>query len=91
VASIVALNADTGDYVWHYQTNPGDTWDYDAVEDIELANVAIDGKPRRVPDAGFEERLLLRHRPRYRQTDLGGQICQGDLGTEGRPQHGSAG
>lgn len=48
VASIVALDADTGAYVWHYQTNPGDTWDFDATNDIELANLVIDGAPRRV-------------------------------------------
>jgi len=29
VASVVALDADTGRYVWHYQTTPGDAWDYD--------------------------------------------------------------
>jgi len=28
-ASIVALDADTGKYVWHYQINPRDSWDYD--------------------------------------------------------------
>ena len=48
VASIVALDADTGAYVWHYQTNPGDTWDFDATNDIELANLVIDGTPRQV-------------------------------------------
>ena len=30
LASIVALNAETGKYVWHYQETPGDNWDYDA-------------------------------------------------------------
>jgi quinohemoprotein ethanol dehydrogenase len=48
VASIVALDADTGAYLWHYQTNPGDVWDFDATEDMELASVVIDGKLRRV-------------------------------------------
>jgi quinohemoprotein ethanol dehydrogenase len=48
VSSIVALDAETGTYVWHYQTNPGDTWDYDATEDLELATMEIEGKPRRV-------------------------------------------
>ena len=33
-ASIIAVNADTGSYVWHYQTTPGDEWDYDAVQDL---------------------------------------------------------
>jgi quinohemoprotein ethanol dehydrogenase len=26
LASLVALDADTGKYVWHYQENPGDNW-----------------------------------------------------------------
>jgi len=48
LCSIIALDADTGAYVWHYQTNPGDTWDYDATNDIELADLVVDGSPRRV-------------------------------------------
>jgi len=48
VAAIVALDADTGAYIWHYQANPGETWDYDATNDIVLADVVIDGSARRV-------------------------------------------
>lgn len=48
LCSIVALDADTGKYVWHYQTNPGETWDYNAAMDMALATVTIDGKPRDV-------------------------------------------
>ena len=47
-ASIVALDAKTGRYKWHYQTTPDDVWDYDSVADIVLANLKIDGKPRKV-------------------------------------------
>ena len=36
IASIVALNPDTGAYVWHYQATPRDEWDYDAVEQLVL-------------------------------------------------------
>ena len=46
--SIVALNANTGAYVWHYQVNPGGMWDYDAALDIEMATLKIDGKKRPV-------------------------------------------
>ena len=57
VSSIVALDGKTGKYKWHYQTVPGDTWDYDAIMDIELADLVIDGKPRKVlmqaPKNGF--------------------------------------
>jgi quinohemoprotein ethanol dehydrogenase len=48
LASIVALEADTGEYAWHYQLVPGEAWDYDASVDIQLAEIAIDGKPRPV-------------------------------------------
>lgn len=57
IASIVALDADTGKYVWHYQVNPRESWDYDATEGITLATLTIDGKPHRVlmqaPKNGF--------------------------------------
>ncbi|HKV04792.1 MAG TPA: PQQ-dependent dehydrogenase, methanol/ethanol family [Candidatus Acidoferrales bacterium] len=48
VASILALRADTGEQVWHYQTTPGDNWDYDATQPLLLATLAIDGRQRRV-------------------------------------------
>lgn len=57
LSSIVALNADTGAYVWHYQTTPGDTWDYTATQHILLADLKIDGRERKVlmqvPKNGF--------------------------------------
>ncbi len=56
-ASIVALDADTGQYVWHYQINPRDAWDYDCTQQMALAELVIDGKPRDVlmqaPKNGF--------------------------------------
>jgi len=57
LSSIVALDADTGEYKWHYQTTPGDNWDYTAVQDIALADMTIDGVDRKVllqaPKNGF--------------------------------------
>ena len=57
LSSIVALDSDTGAYKWHYQTNPGETWDYNAAMDMELADLVIAGKPRKVlmtaPKNGF--------------------------------------
>jgi quinohemoprotein ethanol dehydrogenase len=57
LCSIVALDAKTGAYKWHYQVVPGETWDFDATMDIELADITIDGKPRKVllhaPKSGF--------------------------------------
>jgi PQQ-dependent dehydrogenase (methanol/ethanol family) len=48
LSSIVALNAKTGAYAWHFQTSPGDEWDYTATQSIILADVTLDGKPRKV-------------------------------------------
>ncbi|MBL8552908.1 MAG: PQQ-dependent dehydrogenase, methanol/ethanol family [Phenylobacterium sp.] len=57
LSSIVALNADTGEYVWHYQTTPGESWDYTATQQIMLADLNIAGAPRKVlmqaPKNGF--------------------------------------
>ena len=57
LSSIVALKADTGEYVWHYQTNPGEQWDYKATADMILADLSIDGRQRAVlmqaPTNGF--------------------------------------
>jgi quinohemoprotein ethanol dehydrogenase len=44
LCSIVALDADTGEYKWHYQTNPGETWDYNSNMDIVLADVKYGGQ-----------------------------------------------
>ena len=57
LASIVALNPDTGKYVWHYQETPGDNWDYTSTQPMILADLTIAGKPRKVilhaPKNGF--------------------------------------
>ena len=46
VASIVAVDADTGEYAWHFQATPSDIWDYDAVQHLLLADIDIDGEVR---------------------------------------------
>ncbi|HTM40686.1 MAG TPA: PQQ-dependent dehydrogenase, methanol/ethanol family [Terriglobales bacterium] len=48
LASIVALKPETGRYVWHYQETPGDVWDYDACQQMVLAQISINGQPRKV-------------------------------------------
>jgi quinohemoprotein ethanol dehydrogenase len=48
VASIVALKAETGEYAWHYQTTPGDTWDYDAVSPMMTMDLTINGEKKHV-------------------------------------------
>jgi quinohemoprotein ethanol dehydrogenase len=57
LSSILALDADTGAYKWHYQTNPAESWDYNAAMDMEFADLKIGGKRRKVlltaPKNGF--------------------------------------
>ena len=57
LCSIVALDADTGEYLWHYQMTPGESWDYNSAADIQLATMTIDGSARDVilhaPKNGF--------------------------------------
>jgi quinohemoprotein ethanol dehydrogenase len=48
LASIVALHADTGEYAWHYQATPGEEWDFDAVQQLILADLNVGGKARHV-------------------------------------------
>lgn len=57
LSSIVAVKADTGEYVWHYQLCPAEQWDCTATADMTLATLPIDGKQRKVlmqaPKNGF--------------------------------------
>ncbi|MDJ0921113.1 MAG: PQQ-dependent dehydrogenase, methanol/ethanol family [Henriciella sp.] len=50
LSSIVAVDADTGAYKWHFQTTPGDNWDYTATQTIILAELPLgeNGALRRV-------------------------------------------
>jgi quinohemoprotein ethanol dehydrogenase len=57
LASVVAVDAGTGRYKWHYQYNPGEVWDYKATMDIILADLTINGTAKQVllqsPSNGF--------------------------------------
>ncbi|GAK43667.1 pyrrolo-quinoline quinone [Tepidicaulis marinus] len=57
LSSILAIDPDTGDLKWHYQTTPGDNWDYTATQHIILADMEIGGETRKVlmqaPKNGF--------------------------------------
>ena len=56
-AGIVALDATTGKYLWHYQENPRDSWDYKAAPNMVLATLNLEGGPKKVlmhaPTNGF--------------------------------------
>jgi quinohemoprotein ethanol dehydrogenase len=57
ISSIVAIKPETGEYVWHYQTTPGEGWDYTATQHIILTDLTVDGQKRKVlmqaPKNGF--------------------------------------
>jgi quinohemoprotein ethanol dehydrogenase len=57
LSSILALRPDTGEMVWHYQTTPGDTWDFTATQHLLLADLEVEGRRRKVlmqaPKNGF--------------------------------------
>ena len=57
LSCILAVRPDTGKLVWYYQTTPGDSWDYTAVQQITLLDLKIGGKTRKVlvqaPKNGF--------------------------------------
>ena len=48
------MDADTGAYKWHYQTTPGETWDYNSNMDIVLADLDYDGQIVQSADARTE-------------------------------------
>ena len=58
LSSIVAVRPDTGEYVWHYQTTPGDSWDYTATQHMILAEIKIDGQTAQSHHAGAKKRVL---------------------------------
>ncbi len=57
LSSIVAVKADTGEYVWHYQTTPGDKYDFTATQHLILAELKLGSATRKVimqaPKNGF--------------------------------------
>ena len=57
LSSILALRVSDGEQVWHFQTTPGDHWDFTATQPLMLADLQIGGRVRRVimqaPKNGF--------------------------------------
>ena len=79
--SIIAVDADSGEYRWHFQTVPEDAWDYNANMEIILAELDIDGAQRKVmmqaPQNGFffvldreDGKLISAEKYQALQTDL---------------------
>ena len=57
LASIIALDIETGRMKWYYQQVPGEQWDYTSTQSLILADLTLDGTPRKVvmqaPKNGF--------------------------------------
>jgi len=47
-SSVLAIKPKTGEIVWHYQFTPNDAYDYDACWELILADINVDGRPRKV-------------------------------------------
>ena len=48
LCSILAVKPDTGELKWYFQNVPGDSWDFDSVQQLLLADVTVRGQPRKV-------------------------------------------
>jgi quinohemoprotein ethanol dehydrogenase len=57
LASVLALDPDTGEYLWHYQQAPGESWDFTSTQPMILTDLTLDGAVRKVilhaPKNGF--------------------------------------
>lgn len=47
-ASVIAVRPKTGEIVWHYQFTPNDAFDWDAVMELILADIPVNGRVRKV-------------------------------------------
>jgi alcohol dehydrogenase (cytochrome c) len=87
--SLVALDPDTGTMKWHYQYTPHDTHDWDANEIPVLADITVNGRPRKVVMMGnrngffyVNDRItgeFIRARPFVTTT------WSSEIGRDGRP------
>ena len=68
--SIVCLDVETGERVWHFQTVHHGIWDYDIGSAPNVMDIVVDGKPIQGAGASLEDRVRLRLRPRHRRAGL---------------------
>jgi alcohol dehydrogenase (cytochrome c) len=87
--SLVAIDADTGERRWHYQFTPHDVHDWDSTQVPVLADLTINGQPRKVVSVRQPQRVLLHDRSRDREGDrrqaVRGERLGGEIGPDGRP------
>ena len=68
--SIVAVDAETGKYRWHFQTVHHDLWDSDMPSPPVLVDIMQNGRPRAGAGVGRQDGLDVHPRSRHRQADL---------------------
>ena len=96
LTAIVAVDADTAEMKWYYQTVPGDNWDYSSAMDIALGELTVDGVERKVllqaPKNGFfyvidrETGELLRAHPYTDRNRLGHPRRHGNRPADREPR-----
>ncbi len=79
LSSIVALRPSTGEYVWHFQTTPAESWDFTATQHIILADLTHRRQSAQGADAGTEERFLLCDRSGHGRVHSRQELCARDL------------
>ena len=84
--SVLALDPKTGSIKWHYQFSPNNPFDYDAVAEMVLADIKVDGKDDQSDPRRQSQRLLLCARSHDGQADRGQSLCPGELGLEHRSE-----
>ena len=47
-ASVLAIRPKTGEMVWHYQFMPNDSFDFDGTAENIIADIQVEGRPRKV-------------------------------------------
>ena len=90
VCSIIALRPDTGEMKWYYQVVPGDSWDYDSVQQLMLADITINRQPRRVIMQANKNGFFYVLDRDHRRVHLGAAVRAGQLGDGHRRRNGPA-
>ena len=82
--SIVALDAKTGEYLWHFKQTPQEGWNFEAAVGDHVGNLAGVGGGAACRHQRSERRLCLPARCKYRGVSLRAQLRTSELGQGSR-------
>ena len=88
--SVIAIRPKTGELVCHYQHTPNDAHDVDGIDEHALADITVDGRPRKVMIQANKNGFYVPDRTNC-ALDCRASLHHGQLGVEGGPHHRSAG